>query len=341
MKTVYVCYATSNEYAPYTGISLLSLLENNTDVNFGEIFILDYGIQEENKEKFESVAEKYKCKLSFIDAGTILEGLRAELGLRDFAGSLATYSRAFISYIMPEHVRYLLYVDSDTVVCGSVRPIIEMNLGDTVIAGALGVNQYGYVGEPQDSTEMNLQTGNQKYLQCGVVYYDIQNWRDQNCDKLIADTCKLGLELKFADQSLINNALPDRMMTFFSPEYNYWGHCYPRWLEEKEMKRGGWYSDEQVRALKENPIIIHYKGLFFRPWLNGCVSSKKDLYLAYKAMSPWKDVPQGSLKQIIKSQSFGQRVHLQFGLAYTKSPNQMIGNLIMRTKKLITSLISK
>ena len=38
---MYISYSTSDKYAEYTGISLVSLLENNKNENIDEIFILN------------------------------------------------------------------------------------------------------------------------------------------------------------------------------------------------------------------------------------------------------------------------------------------------------------
>ena len=55
-----ICYASSNEYAPYTGISLFSCLENNADI-VDKVFILSFGIDDDNKEKLRSVVENHYC----------------------------------------------------------------------------------------------------------------------------------------------------------------------------------------------------------------------------------------------------------------------------------------
>lgn len=337
MKELYVCYASSNEYAGYTGISLLSLLTNNRDINFGEIFILDYGIKEDNKDKLRGIASGFGQQVTFLNAGAVLEGLREELSLQDFSGSLATYSRAFIGYIMPDYVRYLLYIDSDTVVCGSIQKILDMEMGVAVMAGAIGVNQYPYPNE-KPNPELNLVSGNRMYVACGIVYYDLKNWREQDCSRMIADTCKLGLSFPLADQTLINNAIPECLLAALPPEFNYWGHCYRRHREVRELKRGGWHSDETIAQLIANPVIIHFKGLFFRPWFDGCISRKKEEYAKYKAMSPWKDVPQETLKAQIAKQSRRQRFHLRFGLAYELAPYQWLADAVLSVKRAITAI---
>lgn len=329
---IYVCYASSNEYAEYTGVSLLSLLMNNTDVDFGEIFILDYGINDENKANLQEIAERFQKVIKYIDAGTILEGLREKLNLSDFCGSLATYSRAFIDYIMPDYVKYLLYIDSDTIVAGSIKDIRKIDMSKCVMAGALGVNQYAYHDE-DTVTDLGLINGNKKYIACGIVFYNIQNWRMNNCRDYIADTCKKNIELPFADQSLINNAIPEEMLCELPPEFNYWGHIYPKHREYREMKRGNFYSDEQIKKLAENPIIIHYKGLFYRPWLKGCKSRKKELYSKYKALSPWKDVPYGNLYKVIRSKNTREMANYILLLMYEQAPYFWMANAIRKFKR--------
>lgn len=337
MKKIYVCYASSNEYAGFTGISILSLLMNNTNFPFEKIFILDYGIDNENKEKLNAVVEKFGLSIDYINAGVILEELRETLGIKDFSGSLATYSRAFISYIVPDEVRYLLYIDSDTIVCNSISPILSFEMNEYAMAGVIGVNQYPYPDESCNK-ELALISGNKKYTACGIVFYDLENWRKHHCIEMIIDCCKTGREFPLADQTLINNAIPERLLGNLPGEFNYWGHCYPVHREFKEYKRGGWYSDSVVKHIIEHPIIIHYKGLLYRPWFDGCFSRLKDEYIKYKSISPWADMPQGSLRKEISKKNGKQKLHMFFEIAYSKVPYEWMAKCVIGFKRLITKL---
>lgn len=335
MEKLYICYATSDEYCGYTGISLLSLLMNNDSKKFGEIFILDYGITSNNKVKLVSVANKYNVHLTFIDAAPILEGLRLTMGLEDFAGSLATYSRAFIDHLIPEYVNKLLYIDSDTIIIDSICDVVSINMGEAAIAGTIGVNQYRYEKE-KPNPELNLLTKNNMYIACGIVFYELSNWRKYNCNEYIAKTCRTGMSFRHADQSLINNAIPENMMIPLPLKYNYWGHCFPKRRERYELQRGNWYDDKEISGAIEAPIIIHYKGLYYRPWYNGCISRMANEYQKYKSLSPWKDIPQRTLKSVINEMPKESRIHLRYGLVCEKVPYKWMYDFLIGFKRMIS-----
>ena len=62
-----VVFACDNNYVPLLTISAVSFLVNNqNDFDEINIFILDDGISESNKNKVNSILSEYKCNISFI-----------------------------------------------------------------------------------------------------------------------------------------------------------------------------------------------------------------------------------------------------------------------------------
>ena len=208
----------------------------------------------------------------------------------------------------------------------------------SVMAGVIGVNQYPYKNE-KHNPELDLVSGNKKYIACGIVYYDLKNWREYKCNEMIARCCKLNIKMPLADQTLINNAIPEKLFKELPPEMNYWGHCYPKKREHREYKRGGWYSDKIIDNMIMHPIVIHYKGLLYRPWFDGCLSRKKDIYIKYKAMTPWADIPQGSLSQEIKRKPKNERIHWKIEILISKAPYDWIAQLIQKAKHSMTKIL--
>ena len=53
------------------------------------------------------------------------------------------------------------------------------------------------------------------------------------------------------------------------------------------------HTKEEIDEAIQHPVIVHYTGGDHqaRPWHEGCWSYRKDEYLRYKALSPWKDTP--------------------------------------------------
>ena len=293
-KLLYVCYASSDYYARETGISLLGFFDNNPDYEPDEVFILDYGILPPNKEKLNDIASANGKRINYLPAKSVLEDILQNSPLTNFRGSLATYSRAFIDKIMPEYVERLLYIDSDTVVVGSVAELKSFDMGDAVMAGCIS----NLVCEKIKKKKCELYSKNHIYISCGVVLFDLHNWRKANCFQMMMDILRRKKRFPTADQTLINNAIPERLLRILPRKYNYASHFYHPCQEPKWLLAGNFLTKKEVYEAINHPVIIHYLGgAFNRPWYENCKSRRKDDYHKYKILSPWKDTPLFSFKE--------------------------------------------
>lgn len=333
-KKIYACYASSDFFCPHTGISILSLFENNKNL-IEKLFVLDYGILDENKAKLNKLSADYNVPLEYIDAGAVLYGIKDRLNISSFRGSLATYSRAFIDFIMPDYVDRLLYIDSDTVVNGSVKELIDVDMTGKVIAGIADIDRYG---KKVPDGEFPLLTGNKLYIGCGIVLYSVSNWRAFKCSDMIAEVCRKNIPFRFADQTLINNAIPEKYMRKLPLKYNFIAHIYhPNWV--KRMLRGGsWYTEAELDEAVNSPVVIHYAGSpLYRPWYDGCKSRRREEYLKYKAMSPWSDVPLLSLEEHYNSLTDEQKIDFKYRRARIALPSY---NMVRAASKFRNVLFS-
>ena len=293
MKKMNVCYATSDEFTIHTGISLLSLLDNNKDI-VEKVYMLDYGMEDDSKEKILSIFNKFDVPCEFIRAKEKLIEIGKKTGIKNFRESFATYSRAFLDLLIPESVDEILYVDSDTVIVGSVAPITDVDMTGKVICGCANSAFYenGMDNKKRAKELDNLLSKNKLYIQCGILWYSLSNWRKCNGTEKIFDTTKIIEEYPFADQTLINNALSDELFQIMPLKYNLTKHNYCDKYNVITYSGGGFYSKEEIMEAIQSPVIIHYCGApMLRPWYDICKSRRKNHYLDYKKMSPWKDVP--------------------------------------------------
>lgn len=312
-KELYICYASSDYYARETGISLIGFLDNNPDYEHEVIFILDYGILDSNKEKLNGIVASHRKRIEYLPAKSILEDIQKELDLKDFRGSLATYSRAFIDKIMPEYVERLLYIDSDTVVVGSVSELKNFDMGEAVMAGCIANLECEQIKKKR----YKLYSGNQIYITCGVVMFDLVNWRKADCYKMVVEILRKKKRLPTADQTVINNAIPERLLKVLPRKYNYASHFYHPRQEAKWLLAGHYLQKDEVDEAMSHPSIIHFLGgAVNRPWYENSQTRRKEDYFRYKVLSPWKDTPlysddeyYASLKT--SSQKFGHWILMQ------------------------------
>ncbi len=286
-KEFCVCYASSDEYAHYTGISILSLLENNGNI-VDRVYLLSFGIKQDNIFQIKEIVSSYNVDIIVIDAIAKMSSVFSKLDMCLFEGSYATYARAFIAQIIDDYDGKLLYVDSDTIVDGSLLPLKELDLEEKnkVYAGVIGMNQYVF-----PFTETKMKNGNKIYYACGVLLFDLKMWRKMKCTERVINFIDRAKDKNFlyADQTVINNCIPEELAIPLDLEFNYWGHMFRGRREIFELTRMGFYTKSQVVKASKNPVIIHYKGYVVHPWLKGNVSLLEERFHFYKNISPWSE----------------------------------------------------
>ena len=116
-QTIPVFFAVDDNYAPYLGVALRSMLANANPACFYRIHILTEGLTEENTAKL--LAEQtVNAGISFDDIHEQVARIAAHIHMRDYY-SAATYYRIFIGEVYPQYDR-ALYLDSDLVFEGDI-----------------------------------------------------------------------------------------------------------------------------------------------------------------------------------------------------------------------------
>ena len=287
---MYICYSVNDFYAREAGISLLGFLDNNPEYKPDEVFFIDYGIHPSNRERLDGIAARYGKRITYLNGKPVTDRVKREFpNYTPWKGSMAACIKPFMDEVVPEYVHRLLYIDADTVVVGSVSELETMDMGDAVVAGTIS-NTEGYRLQKK---MYELYSGNTIYMGTGVLLYDLDNWRRENCRQMMYGVLRRKKRIRLPDQTLINNAIPQRLMKVLPTKYNYVTHNYHPWQEYHWLRQYRIYSRQECLEAIRHPVIIHYlTGLgMCRPWHEGCLSHRKDEYYRYKAMSPWKDSP--------------------------------------------------
>ena len=287
---MYICYSINDFFAREAGISMIGFFENNPDYAPEEVFFLDYGVHPRNKEKLGDIAQHYGKRITWLNAKAVTDPVRREFpNLHAWRGSMAPNAKAFVEQIFPDHVKRLLFIDADTVVAGSVRELAELDMG----GAALGAIPLNWEAKRLRKGADRLYSGNTIYFNSGVLLYDLDAWRREDCPAMVREILRKKKRLKWPDQTLLNNAIPQRLIKSLPPKYNYVTHyIHPR-QERIRMREGHCYTREEIEEAIRQPVIIHYVGGVppARPWYEGCKSHRQEEYYRYKALSPWKDSP--------------------------------------------------
>lgn len=287
MEDYEIVYAADDDFASIMGVSLLSLLENNQDLENLRVTIFDSGISDENKEKVEEIFQKYNRKMPRWIKPIDLEK-KVGLSLDIARGSLAVYSRLFLSDYFDSNVKKILYIDSDTIIVSSIKKLLETNLHGNVIGATKDAFSKFY--------RKNIEIGPyDAMINAGVFLVDLDEWKNKQVEKKILNYIirKKG-KVQLNDQGVLNHVL-DGKIDFIDPKYNmislYYEYTYSDMVTYR--KPVNFYSEEEIEKAKSDPVIIHYTSAFntVRPWFENSTHPETNEWLSYYRRSPWKNVP--------------------------------------------------
>ncbi len=284
-KSVHVVYASDDRFAEILGISMLSLFDNNGDMEEIHTYILDSGISKENRKNIESICKKYDRVIpQWIPAKNISEELNMDV-IAD-RGSLSQYARLFISSVLPERLSRVLYLDCDIIINQSLYELWNLDLQGKTIGALMDAFSRHY--------RFNIDLHpNDLMFNSGVMLVDLDKWKKNDIEKKLKEFIirKKGM-VQQGDQGVLNAVLAHETYCF-EPRFNavtiFFDFSYKEMMVYRKPPQ--FYSEEAIMKAVASPVLIHYTTSFLsrRPWVEGCRHKYVDAWLNYKRMSPWKE----------------------------------------------------
>lgn len=284
-----VLFASDNNYTPFLSIAIVSLLKNNqNEFNEINIFILDDGISEKNKENIQNLIKHFDCTVTFIKTKSLNELdiniMTIERNLN--ISSLTTYSRLFVSDLLPENIDKILYLDCDALIVGSLKTFWDEEIDDYYCAGVLDCinttikREFGF-------------SDDETYINAGVLLINLKKWREEDVEVEFIDfMAKNQHKFYQHDQGIINNVFKDKIKVV-NPKYNLQIHfqTFDYDLSRKfNCMETDYYSREIVEEAQKYPVFLHFCGSeYFRPWYNAEHPYAK-LFRKYAELSECEDI---------------------------------------------------
>ena len=282
--TLHVLYACDDNYAPFAGISLYSLFANNRDLAHICVYLVEDHVSEENKDRLRREAEAFGRELILVDATAIVAQIK-RLNIPSYRGSYTTNFRMFFHTFLRADVDRLLYIDCDTLITGSLAPLLSLDLGGNavgVVRDSLTTVYKTYIGMAEDDD----------YFNAGVTLIDVNAWKRQNITERLLDHIQ-NVRSRYCnpDQDLLNLVLKDTKY-ILPPEYNF--QPSHRAFSDKDYfaayphKR--YYSPAELEHARKNPKILHtYRFLGDFPWHTGNLHPDTPLFDDYMRHSLFCD----------------------------------------------------
>lgn len=279
-----VLYQFNEKYAPYAGTSITSLFMHHRDEDV-LVYVLGEGLSGQSRDRFQTLADQYGKSIKILETESVIEQVKS-WGIPAYRGAYSANLRLFIPYFLGEDVDRILYLDSDTIVNGSLMDFFKMDLKGKTIAMILDSLGRSYKQQHLGFTE------EEPYYNSGVILFDLNKWRAEGySEKIIEHVASREWTYTSPDQDLLNVVCKDAIC-MAAAKYNFqpvhavfdnktYYHCYGR---------SGYYSDQELTESKADVRIYHslrFVGEF--PWDASSVHPYAKLFDRYLKQSPWSD----------------------------------------------------
>lgn len=256
-----ICIATDNNYSKYAGVLIASILYNNkNDVN---IFILDGGIDEDNKNKILALKSINDCEITFVPIDNSLFEEYKKIKTHKYI-NIATFYRLKLASLLP-NIDKVIYLDCDVIVNSDMNELYNTDIQDYFSAGVLDTACQTHNKKPE------LNEGS-LYVNAGMLLFNLSKIRQDNIEEKFLEYTKNHYEEIFiGDQQIINVVLQGHIKQV-GDEWN---------VQSSNFINRSLYTN--------NPKIVHYIGRQ-KPWIYPCINYYKDLYFKYLQMTEWKQV---------------------------------------------------
>lgn len=284
MRELNVLYLTDNNYAVFAGVSITSLFKNNKTIDKFHVYIIDDNIANDNKEKFKKLASEYGHEIIFLD---LTEGIKIleEVGAPKYRNSYTTYLKLFTFSLLPDSVKRIFFIDSDTIIVGDLGEMIDIDMENCMIGAVRDGICHPYkvaLGFDENDSWFNM----------GVMLVDVEKWKKDNAQDKIVEQLKKRSAYIAVDQDLLNITQHGNIMTLH-PRYNAMPHHYA--YNEKDFRKafpqGGFYeSYEIMEEAQEKPVIRHFERFVGESaWHKNTAHPYAKLFDKYLENSLWSD----------------------------------------------------
>ncbi len=197
--------SSDNNYAFYIPVLIASICDN-TD-NFCEFYILDGGIEKQNKEeilKLKKIFNNFSCEFVKIDYDKFFGDFVVESYI-----TKATYFRFIIADLFL-NIDKAIYLDIDIILKGDISRLFNIDLKDFIIGAVVDQGNKLYISKLKKNLNMDIFSD---YFNCGVLLINLEKWRKENItEKLFEIEKKYRGNLPCNDQDVFNKFFENNYM---------------------------------------------------------------------------------------------------------------------------------
>jgi len=272
MTKINVAFAFDEKLWRQTAVAMFSLCKSAPNVRYNIYALFDQNVHGVMLDLMRHIVTDAGCrhaKIHFICFnGNLLSHEFYDTGMARFPR--AAMARIFLPHILP-HVRKIIWLDSDIIVCKSLAEMWRINMVGKFIGavrdvniGAI-INEYPHEFKHYDEYGLTEMVEQHRYVNSGVLLMNLHEMRlfgwTEKCMKRIQDEKR---NIWYFDQDVINSISYDKI-AYMPLRFNRMSKI-PLSLYMKEYARAGMSRLNTINDYYDYSIL-HYAGNE-KPWDN-------------------------------------------------------------------------
>ncbi|MBD9648459.1 glycosyltransferase family 8 protein [Ensifer sp. ENS09] len=250
LSACFVVTSVDRRFVEFAGV-MLHTLALNGDVDEVNVTVFCDGLTPKDKSHLRRCGGRLRLTLFELSEKTLrqFEGLKTNSNW-----SRSIYTRLVLPDLLGCKEGRLVYLDADTIVVDSLRPLLNLDMSGMPVAAVSGVSN-------QDNARLKLPDGT-RTMNSGVLLIDIVEWLKGDLSSRCLEIVRSqAARLKFFDQDALNIALAGQFASLDR-----------RW-------------NVILHSHADEPAIFHFT--HDKPNSVRCQHPAQPLYLQYRQATPW------------------------------------------------------
>jgi lipopolysaccharide biosynthesis glycosyltransferase len=281
-----IAYHSTELFARVTATSIVSIFENNKEIDTINVYLIENGFTNKTKLDFVNLANKYGRNIFFIPLPDFNGGdYNLGLVINNKNWLFDSYSRLFLDKLLPEGIERVIFLDGDTLVVDSLKELWEYDLKGKCCAACMDC-----ISEPYYKLfELDR---NSIYCNSGLILIDLNKWKDKHIsDKFRMYIFKNHGYIHFVEQTVLNTVMQGEIVCL-PAKYNVNSIAlnldYSTLM--KLRKPLHYYSETEIKDAINSPVIIHMTTFFYiknRAWNKVTNHCEQRRYAKYSQLLDW------------------------------------------------------
>jgi len=251
-----IAVCTDNQFVMPTGVMMLSVCENNLDVDVVFHIIMDDNVEAEGRRDLEEIVVPYRGKsVVFYNTSDKIKKETFPKGKSRNDITKATYYRLYLAELLPQELDKVLYLDGDLIVRHSLLPLWNTDLDEKAIAAVSDASS-GLI-EIYNRLKYPFDLG---YFNAGVLLVNLKYWREHQVLREFESYMERHKDsIKYHDQDVLNAVLCEQKI-LMPIKYN-----LQRGFLLKKKNYDYWKVEREIAEALAYPCIVHYTNKY-KPW---------------------------------------------------------------------------